>query len=131
MKLAQGNPGECDADEVLNEGEEVEIDDNKNLKVSGEYLVSAEFKFTFQCCKHSTSTPTSPLFTTIVITIIHLSIVLICLPLMPVIWCFLFFSLCFSPFYVGLFLVTGYHALPIASGHATETSYEVSGYTDP
>jgi hypothetical protein len=77
MKLAQGNQGECDADEVLNEGEEVEIDDNKNLKVSGEYLVSAEFKFTFQCYKHSTSTPTSPLFTTIVITIIHLSIVLL------------------------------------------------------
>jgi hypothetical protein len=85
MKLAQGNQGECDADEVLNEGEEVEIDDNENLKVSGEYLVSADFKFTFQCCKHSTSTPTSSLFTTIVITIIHLSIVLICLPLMPVI----------------------------------------------
>jgi len=35
MKLAQGNQGECDADEVLNEGEEVEIDDNENLKVSG------------------------------------------------------------------------------------------------
>jgi hypothetical protein len=57
---------------------------------------------------------------------------------MPVIWCFLFFlcfllffSLCFSPFYVGLFLVTGYHGLPIASGHATETQYEFSGYTDP
>jgi hypothetical protein len=42
MKLAQGNQGECDADEVLNEGEEVEIDDNENLKVSGEYLVSAD-----------------------------------------------------------------------------------------